>query len=105
MKTLGRSWLLVLLAAVFTAAMACNGNSDLLTADPNDSDFPLSDESSLLDGTPTNDELSEDGKFDAVYPETFSDLVVLQSPVKNTKLLPVLSVPTVVDFKTMTPSM
>lgn len=83
MKTLGRSWLLVLLAAVFTAAMACNGNSDLLTADPNDSDFPLSDESSLLDGTPTNDELSEDGKFDAVYPETFFDLVALQSPVKS----------------------
>ncbi len=83
MKTLRRNWLILLLATVLTGAVACNGNTDLLTTNPEDSDAPLSDVGALLDGTPTNDELPSDGKFDAVYPETFFDLVALQSPVRS----------------------
>ncbi len=83
MKTLVRSWLVLLLVATFASAVACNGDSDLLNADPNDTEAPLSDADALLDGTPTNDELPEDGKYDAVYPELFTDLVALQSPVKS----------------------
>ncbi len=36
----------------------------------------------LLSGAPTNDELPEDGKFDATYPATY-DLIATQSPVKS----------------------
>ena len=44
----------------FAGAVACNGDSGLLNAAPNDSDAPLSDADALLDGTPTNDELPEE---------------------------------------------
>ena len=83
MNTVRRKRLTLVLAAVLATTVACNGNSDLLTTDPNDSDAPLSDVDALLDGAPSNDDLLEDGKYDAVYPETFTELVALQSPVKS----------------------
>ncbi len=70
---------LLLLAALTLAG--CTPNDGLL-ADPADSEAPLSDLDSLLDGAPSNDELPEDGKFDAVYPAQF-DVVATQSPVKS----------------------
>ncbi len=69
---------LLLFAAL--ALASCNPNGDL--ADPEDSEAPLSDLDSLLDGAPTNDELPEDGKFDAVYPAQF-DVVDTQSPMQS----------------------
>ncbi len=53
-----------------------------ITANPHDSEAPLSDEASLFAGAPSNSELPEDGKFDATYPATF-DLIDTQSPVKS----------------------
>jgi subtilisin-like proprotein convertase family protein len=52
------------------------------TADPNDSEAPLTDLDALLGDAPSNEELPEDGKYDAVYPSTF-DLADLQSEVKS----------------------
>lgn len=52
------------------------------TADPNDTEAPLSSEDDILGGTPTNSVLPEDGKFDAVYPARF-DVANMQSPVKS----------------------
>jgi len=43
---------------------------------------PVSDVDSLFEGAPSNDELPEEGKFDATYPAQF-DLVDSQSPVQS----------------------
>ena len=71
---------------VSLGALGCTGdggtNNNLPTADPEDSEAPVSDLDSLMSGTPTNDEIPEDGKADAVYPSTY-DLVEYQSPVKS----------------------
>jgi subtilisin-like proprotein convertase family protein/C1A family cysteine protease len=80
LRRLTRFWLPCLLAA---GLLACSSpNDDQPTADPNDTDVALQSEESLLGGTPTNDELPADGKFDAVYPAKF-DLKATQSPVRN----------------------
>jgi subtilisin-like proprotein convertase family protein len=73
-----------LLSIIFTLARAgCSDDGDSkITADPNDSEAPLSAHDPLFEGAPTNDELPEDGKFDAVYPETF-DLADSQSPMRS----------------------
>jgi subtilisin-like proprotein convertase family protein len=55
---------------------------DRPTADPDQSESPLSDAGALLAGAPGNDALPEDGKFDAVYPAQF-DLAATQSPVRS----------------------
>jgi len=73
---------LMLALAAFLPQFGCEEDKKVLTADPNDSEAPLSDESSLFNGAPTNDQLPEDGKFDATYPATF-DLIATQSPVKS----------------------
>ena len=67
---------------------ACS-SSDETSGDPNggvtneDGEAPLSDLDDLLDGAPTKADLPEEGKADAVYPEIFSDLVALQSPIRS----------------------
>jgi len=60
----------------------CEEEKKQVTADPHDSEAPLSDEAALLAGAPSNAELPEDGKFDATYPATY-DLIATQSPVKS----------------------
>ena len=44
---------------------------------------PLSDLDALVDGAPSKADLPEEGKADAVYPEAYSDLVALQSPIRS----------------------
>ena len=48
-----------------------------------DGESPLSDLDPLIDGAPGNDKLPSEGKADAVYPDKFSELVAVQSPVKS----------------------
>jgi subtilisin-like proprotein convertase family protein/C1A family cysteine protease len=76
----------ILLLSLVTSSlflMGCkNDEVTKITADPATSESPLSDLDSIFEGAPTNDELPEDGKFDAVYPATF-DLVDYQSPIKS----------------------
>ena len=73
---------MVLMFALAFPSLGCEEEKKQITADPNDSEAPLSDEAALFDGAPTNEELPEDGKFDATYPATF-DLIATQSPVKS----------------------
>jgi len=67
-------------------ALGCSqkegNNNHLPTAHPEDSEAPVSDHDSLMEGAPTNDEIPEGGKADAIYPSTF-DLLHLQSKVKS----------------------
>ena len=55
---------------------------EALTADPATSEGQLSPLDPLISGAPSNAELPEDGKFDAVYPVRF-DLVATQSSIKS----------------------
>ncbi|HTE55243.1 MAG TPA: proprotein convertase P-domain-containing protein [Kofleriaceae bacterium] len=48
-----------------------------------DNDPPLADREELLAGAPKADEIPVEFKADEILPTTFSDLVALQSPVKN----------------------
>ncbi|MFH2009001.1 MAG: proprotein convertase P-domain-containing protein [bacterium] len=83
MITQRRFWLTALLAAAFALGAACTGSgSDKPTTDPNDTEAPLDNADELLGNAPTNDELPEDGKYDAVYPAKF-DLIDFQSPIRS----------------------
>ncbi|MBN2725373.1 MAG: proprotein convertase P-domain-containing protein [Deltaproteobacteria bacterium] len=58
---------------------ACDNSSDNNTVTEED---PLSDLDALMEGVPSNSELPEDGKADAVYPPQF-DLAAYQSPIRS----------------------
>jgi subtilisin-like proprotein convertase family protein/C1A family cysteine protease len=82
-----RIWLglglgLFLIGAGFGCSRDEGNKNDLPTAHPEDSEAPVSDLDSLMEGTPTNDEIPADGKADAIYPTQF-DLVDYQSPVRS----------------------
>jgi subtilisin-like proprotein convertase family protein/C1A family cysteine protease len=53
---------------------------------------PLGNPDELLAGAPDNSTLPEEGKADAVYPDTFTDLIKLQSPVRNQRSRGVCSI-------------
>jgi subtilisin-like proprotein convertase family protein len=77
------SLLTVLTLIIGLSFAGCKEDSaQLVTTNPEDSDAPLSDLDPLFEGAPTNDELPADGKFDAVYPNTF-DLIDTQSSIKS----------------------
>ena len=48
-----------------------------------DGDAPLSDHDSLYEGWPGNGKLPSEGKADDVYPKKYTDLLALQSPIRN----------------------
>ncbi len=48
-----------------------------------DGDAALSDHDSLYAGWPGNDKLPSEGKADEVFPKRYTDLIALQTPVKN----------------------
>lgn len=48
-----------------------------------DGDAALSDHDSLYEGWPGNEKLPSEGKADDVYPKKYTELVALQSPVRN----------------------
>ena len=83
MHLLRRPLTLLVALAFLGLGAACNDSGpDQPTTDPNDTEAPLEDHDSLLGDAPSNNDLPEDGKFDAVYPAQF-DLADLQSPVKS----------------------
>jgi subtilisin-like proprotein convertase family protein/C1A family cysteine protease len=79
----------VLPYAVVLATLAACSSSDeqpVKVSDPNNtpaSEEPLSNLDDLLKGAPDNSKLPEEGKADAVYPPVFTELVALQSPIRN----------------------
>jgi subtilisin-like proprotein convertase family protein len=78
------------LSALFVALsvlsfMGCDEGSEpnqQPVADPYMSEAPLSELDPLFEGAPSNAQLPEDGKADAIYPAQF-DLHATQSPVKS----------------------
>ncbi len=68
------------LASATLVLAACEGVNPE-EASPEDIDIPLTGVT-LHNGAPSNDELPQEGKSDAVYPERY-DLVSKQSPVKS----------------------
>jgi subtilisin-like proprotein convertase family protein len=75
----------ILFAAVgfFAACSSSDEGGSGSGATNEDGEAPLSDLDDLLNGAPSKADLPEEGKADAVYPEKYSDLVALQSPVKS----------------------
>jgi len=75
------------LVAAVGAVAACSSSEDGGSSGPQvtneDGEAPLSDLDDLLDGAPSKADLPEEGKADAVYPDEFSDLVALQSPIRS----------------------
>ncbi|MBU1536627.1 hypothetical protein KKF84_14975, partial [Myxococcota bacterium] len=74
MKNISSFLSVFILLFALTISGCKDSDNGKVTTDPADSEAPLSDESAIFDGAPTNEELPEDGKFDAVYPATF-DLI------------------------------
>lgn len=86
-----QAWLTSITAPVcfvFLAACigACSSSSDAPAGGalpPGEEEAPLSDPDTLLSGAPDNSTLPEEGKADAVYPDSFTELIKMQSPVRN----------------------
>lgn len=76
-----------ILFASVTLSAGCSSSDDGGTGSGGptnqEGEAPLSDLDDLVDGAPSKADLPEEGKSDAVYPDTFFDLVSLQSPVKS----------------------
>jgi len=77
-----RSRLPALLAALVLPLAACASDPDAGPS-PYDDDYPVSSYDPLFQGAPNNGDLPEEGKADAVYPASFTELVAVQSPVKS----------------------
>jgi subtilisin-like proprotein convertase family protein/C1A family cysteine protease len=77
---LGYTFILAVVAACSSGGDSSPGGSNLPATE---SDEALSDPDSLLSGAPDNSTLPEEGKADAVYPDKWTDLMKLQSPVRN----------------------
>ncbi len=79
-------YIMVLMLALGTSACSEQkegGDKDHLPhAYPEDSDAPLSSLDDLMTGAPSNEEIPEGGKADAIYPSAF-DLADYQSPVRS----------------------
>lgn len=58
-------------------------NDNNTTATNEDVDAPLENWAALTYGAPSEDELPQEGKADAVYPAQYTDLVQYQSPVRS----------------------
>jgi hypothetical protein len=78
-----RKRLPALLAALALPLAACASTSDDGGPSPYDDEYPVSGYDPLFQGAPNNDELAPEGKADAVYPPTFTELLATQSPVKS----------------------
>lgn len=77
-------------AVIFALAsfVACSSGDDKSTngndpLPPGEDEAALSDPDALMSGAPDNSTLPEEGKADATYPPVFTDLMKLQSPVRN----------------------
>ncbi len=62
---------------------ACDDAASPNEPEPSIIDAPLDDLDVLLDGAPDPDKLPDEPKSDQTYPPVFTDLVALQSPVRN----------------------
>ncbi|MBU1219029.1 proprotein convertase P-domain-containing protein [Myxococcota bacterium] len=80
MKTLRSLFSFLFIFSLSVALVSCDSSSS--NNNNSTGEDPLSDLDTLMAGAPSNDELPEDGKTDAVYPPTF-DLGDYQSPIKS----------------------
>lgn len=76
------------LVFLFASIAACSSDSDTPASEdptipPAAEEEALSDPDALLSGAPDNSTIPEEGKADATYPPVFTDLMKLQSPVRN----------------------
>lgn len=75
-------------AGLVLAMVACGSTDSASPSDTHeitnqDGDAPLSDVDALFLDSPDPSTLADEGKADAVYPAVYTDLVALQSPVRN----------------------
>lgn len=77
MTNLSRPALILTAASALAACVPAPGPA------VDDDEAPLSSYDSLLEGAPENRSIPREGKADAVYPPTFTELVADQSPVKS----------------------
>ena len=69
--------------AISVLTMGCAPDETPTEDDAIDNDTALSDHDSLYEGWPTNEKLADEGKADTVYPRRYTELLSLQSPVRN----------------------
>ena len=74
---------LLLFGFTSTWLFGCAGATQPGAAPGSDDDAPLSSYTGVFHGVPSNSSLPDDNKADAVYPRKSSELVALQSPVRN----------------------
>src|SRR5262245_52839180 len=78
-----RTRLLWLAALSFPLSLSLGACASDPEPSPWDDDFPVSEHDPLFQDAPNNADLEEEGKADAVYPPTFTELVAQNSPVKS----------------------
>jgi C1A family cysteine protease len=74
---------LLLLGFTTTWLFGCAGAAGPGAAPGSDDEAPLSSYNGIFHNVPSNSTLPDDNKADAVYPRKSSELVALQSPVRN----------------------